>query len=391
MGTSSSGSGREQIGGSVGTNNAGGQGGGSYNSFPSGAKNYPDGNANTFTTGDGWIYNRLDGSKRRAPKSSAPSSSGGGGSSSGGGGGGSSGGSSRSSNLADTRASNEAQAAINLQDALTGARSGLNDEFLRYGIDLNANGRGDADRFGWQQSSYNDEINRYLDQISSTIAPGDLNPGQYFVPEQMFGDLRNTIEGDARNRFGRELDAFGDRSVTDARFGSDFGADISQGVFDQQFGDAQGALDRSFKRGTLSESAYDRAVGDLTGSRTGASGRLDAYREGVLGDYRNQLNTTAQGGYDALSKFDLGDSFDSGGFQTQLDDKFNSLSNQFEGNFKNTIGNEKFFDWNTLIGTANANSGAENTKYNAPLWMQAKQETDANNDQFRGIGSQGGF
>jgi len=36
-------------------NNKGGQGGGSYNSFPSGAKNYPDGNANTFTTGDGWI------------------------------------------------------------------------------------------------------------------------------------------------------------------------------------------------------------------------------------------------------------------------------------------------------------------------------------------------
>jgi len=278
-----------------------------------------------------------------------------------------------------------------LNDAIASGRTGLQDEFLRYGIDLNANGRGDADRFGWQQSSYNDEIDRYLNQIAGGISPGDEAPGQYFIPDQMFTDLRGRIEGDTVDRFKRELNTNNGLGAGRDRFADDFGSQFSQNVFDTQYSDAQGALQRGFDRGTLTQGAYDRAVGDLTGDRSGAQGRLDTYRRGVLDTTRSSYDDAVGQQKSNLGDFSLGGTFDLGGAQSQLNNTFNSLSNNFEGSFNNAIGNEKFFDWNTLIGNANANAGAENSKFNAPLWLKAKEESDANNDQYRGLGSTGGF
>ena len=388
MGTSSSGGGQDNFGNYSNNNTGGSDYGGSSNIMPQDKSKWVKGSGTRYYGGDGFVYNTTDGSRTRGSQPTAAPSSGGGG----GGGGGYSGGggSSRSSTIADDRADREAASAAALEQALLDARGGLDKEFQQYGINLGE--RGDQGRFGWEASSYNDQIDRYLNEITRKIDPLDENPSQYLNNyNQMFQDLRGNIEGETRGRLSRELGDFSNRSVTDARFGNDFGSDVTNSIYDDQYGNAQTTLDRAFKRGSLSQNAYDIALGDLGASSSGARDRLDSYRTGNLTDTRQELYDFGQKGVDNLSNFQLGGNFDVGGYQTQLNDEFGRLSGGFEGQLRNTIGGEKFFDTNSLIGAGHAGAGVENTKYNAPLWLQSKQETDTTNDQFRGIGSQGGF
>ncbi|RKZ07576.1 hypothetical protein DRQ25_11245 [Candidatus Fermentibacteria bacterium] len=385
----------------LGFNNSGsegGQGTGGGHGATNGRYKYPAGaievgNSSYRLPGDPYLYDNMFGSKTYIGDSpQAPTSGGGGSAPSHGGGGGGGGGSSRPAAIQDTRDTRAADSAAALQAALAGARTGLGDEFKRYGIDLAANDRGNQDRFGWEGSSYNDEIDRYLNQISRTVDPLDENPAQYLNNyDQMFQDLRGNIETDTRGRLGRGLNAFTDRSVTDARFADDFGSNVTNSIYDDQYGSAETTLDRAFKRGTLSQNAYDIALGDLGASSSGARDRLDTYRSGNLNSTRQSLYDFGQQGHNSLGNFDLGGSFDTGGYQSQLDNKFNTLSSGFEGQLRNTIGGEQFFDTNSLIGAGHAGAGVENTKFTAPLWLQAQDETKQNNEQFRGIGSQGGF
>ena len=348
---------------------------------------------------------------------------GGGGGSSGGGGGGSSrpsvgvGDTSRNTprqvDLDALRREREAQAAAAKQAAMVDARNRLYDDFRNYGINLDATmgeggwegggaggwnaqtgwgegTRATTDRFGWENSNYGRIIDDYLNQIGDTIGVQEQSPENYFG-KNMFGDLRTQIESDTRERFGRDMDQFAGRSITDAMFGDQYGMDTTNSILDQQYGDTQATLDRARDRGQLSTNAYDRAVGDLTNSRGAGEQRLGDLRSGLIDDYRNQLGTVGDRGYNALSEFDLGDQFNPQDYQTQINDRFNSLQQGFEGDFRKALGNEKVFDWNTLINTANVNAGAENQKKYAPLQVAALADQQKEDDQTRGIGGSGVF
>ena len=264
---------------------------------------------------------------------------------------------------------------------------------LQRGEDAYAGGlerlRGDITYHGYNPDDYNTQIERYLGDIQRSIPTGDLSPDQYYTGD-IYNPWKTGVEQEQITGYQDELNQFLSPGFATDMVSDNLGTPILQGILDSQYDDASGAVTRARDRGTLNESGYNRAISDLGDSRSGGFSRLDSIRDGLVEGYRTDLRGQADQSRDRLNNFTLGDSFDSAGIQTNINDYYANLSSGFEGDFRNAFGGDQLFDWNKHIQQGGVSQGVTGSNLNAPVFLAGLNQRDENENTGRGLGNTGG-
>jgi len=230
---------------------------------------------------------------------------------------------------------------------------------------------------GLDPTAYSSNIDEEINNILGTIGSKDPTPGMYFKD---FG----------ANVFGRSQDAARDRALrsVDSRFSPDYEfsriantADdpfISQ-IDTEQRGKANEYIDRLLKRGVITDTGATGAYKDLDDQGAGVRSQLNDIGSDLLSGGRDSLGAILGRARGAAGGLSLGNNFDIGGYQGELDQTFNDFIGGLGERFRGSI-TEPLYDTSGLAATAGSASGAQNTKFD-PFALAGQDDPAAEEDK----------
>ena len=162
-----------------------------------------------------------------------------------------------------------------------------------------------------------------------------------------------------------------------------------------QYNDALSSLDKSYKRGTLSDTAYNNAIKNLNKQKSAAYSTVIGLT-GNLGDqYKTDLSNLVSGYATNLSSADTSALKSSNRYwnPSQYGTEFNTALSEKQNQYQNdldaaTLG-LNLFDTSDLIGNARVNSGVSNTQSNELI--SAIEDNTKKKQNKVGLGNQGVF
>lgn len=243
---------------------------------------------------------------------------------------------------------------------------------------------------GFNPEDYSTQIERYLTGIGETIDPYDENAKQYYTGD-IFGELKGNIEAENVGRYQNELDQFLGSGWENSYVNPSLGESTINSILGQQYGDATGAIDRAYKRGTLTDTGQQYSLGQLGQQYEAGYSTMDNLRDGIVSGYRNDLVGQGNDAYNKLNTYSLGDTFDSSAVQSDIGKFYNTQKAGFGGNFRADFGNQQLFDWNSLIQKGGINQGVSNQAKTSPDVLAALGSRQVDEEANRGLGSQGVF
>lgn len=274
----------------------------------------------------------------------------------------------------EQEAADRAQWETDLGNARTTTRGLIDQQFTDAGLDV---------------ADYDSRIRSALDLAQSGIAYGSSPTFSTELGSEILGDVRDAQIKD----YNRGLDAFAGQGFADEAFGSTADDAILEAILGEQFGEASDSILRARDRGTLNDAGFQYAMDNLNTQKTAARSRLEDIGGGILGGYRDELNTIGSNARNAANNWDFGDTFDLQGYQDSLTNKQNDFSGRLEGDIRNAIGGEQFFNTNDLIQKGGVGQGAQNTGLGAQSGSLLGAITDKKKEeeQERGLGTTGSF
>lgn len=270
-----------------------------------------------------------------------------------------------------------------------------------------------ADRAAWeealgvQRSNAQSNIGRqfsqagldaadYEDRIAAALDLAQSGIGYEAGATPMFGsDIGTNLIGDLRNeqikQFERGINEFAPEGFEQTAFASTADDAIIDAILGEQFSEASDAIMRARDRGTLNDAGFRYAMDNLNTQRAGANSRLQGIGGGILEGYRGELSGIVNNARTGASGFDFGDTFDPDTYRTQLETRQGELSGGLEGAIRNAIGGEQFFNTSDLIQKGGIGQGATNNGANAPALAAALSNRKKQEEEQRGLGTQGSF
>ena len=172
---------------------------------------------------------------------------------------------SRPQTEADIRAGQLADATQAQTDARAFGLNKLNNDFTYNGFD---------------PANYSTQIDRYLNNIGETINPYDANAKQYYTGD-LFGQLKSNIETADVSKYQNQLDQFLGSGWENQKVNSSLGESTLNSILSQQYGDATGAIDRAYNRGTLTDTGKQYSLGQLGQQYSAGYSQMDNIRDGI--------------------------------------------------------------------------------------------------------------
>lgn len=266
-----------------------------------------------------------------------------------------------------------AQFNTDLGNARTATRSSIDELFGRTGLDV---------------ADYDDRINAELDRAQAGITFGSNPVFSSDIGSNLINDLRN----EQIKEYQRGINEFAPEGFEQTAFASTADDAIIDAILGEQFQDASDSILRARDRGTLNDQGFDYAMANLDTQRTAAGSRLQDIGGGILEGYRGQLGDIASNARTGAGNFDFGDTFDPSTYRSQLDTRQSELTGRLEGDIRNAIGGEQFFNVNDLIQRGGVGQGAQNTTGQAGgSLLTAIQDRKKDEEQQRGLGTAGSF
>lgn len=214
---------------------------------------------------------------------------------------------------------------------------------------------------GLDPSAYGGNIDEEINNIMSSIGSSDPTPGMYFKD---FG----------QNVFDRTQQSSRDKALrsVDSQFGPDYAygriantADdpfISQ-IDTEQRGKANEYIDRLLKRGVITDTGATGAYKNLDEQGAGVRSQLSDIGGDLLSSGRDSLGSILGRARGAAGGLSLGNNFDVGRYQSELDQTFNDFMGGFGDKLRGSISGP-LYDTSGLAATAGSASGAQNTAFN---------------------------
>lgn len=245
----------------------------------------------------------------------------------------------------------------------------------------------------------------YGQQVFSTVqgrydqaragAPEIVEDASALFAPTAFDDAYTEVRGARRGELERGARDFMGDGFEYQRFGDTSDDPILEAIVGDRYTDANSTLERALARGQINEAGYGYAQGELGNQKNAAMSRAQDFGGGVLQGYRDQLGDLSRGFNDRISNADVMDDINLDVFRTQIDDKTNALTGRMEGDIRNTIGDYRFFDTDTLLGKAGNRSGMQNNN-TSPLIGSAAGSTKNlvgafEDEKKRTVGTTGAF
>lgn len=246
------------------------------------------------------------------------------------------------------------------------------------------------ERAGLDTANYDDRINAALDLAQQGMT---FNTGR-----NTFGsDIGSTLLDDLRNEqireYQRSINDYAPEGFENTAFSSTADDAILNAILGEQFGEASDSILRARDRGTLNDAGFQYAMDNLNTQKSAAMARLQDTGGGILEGYRNQLGDIAGNARTGAGNYDFGDTFDPSVYRTQLETRQNELGAGLEGDIRNAIGGEQFFNTDSLIQKGGVGQGAQNTGLGSQSGglLGAISDRKKDEEQQRGLGTAGSF
>lgn len=242
---------------------------------------------------------------------------------------------------------------------------------------------------GLDASSYEDRIMSALDLEQSGKSYGSTPTFSTDLGKTILGDIRGSQIKD----YQRAINEYAPEGFSTNAFGSTSDDAVINAILSEQFGTASDSILRARDRGTLNDAGFQYAMDNLNTQKQAAMARLQDTGGGILEGYRGGLEDVAKSARTGAGQWDFGDTFDPNFYRTQLETKQGEYGSRLEGDIRNAIGGEQFFNTNDLIQKGGVGQGAQNTGLGSQSGglMAAITKRKTEEEQQRGLGTQGSF
>lgn len=267
---------------------------------------------------------------------------------------------------ADTKAAAETKRLSGLRSqAISGARSSANSYFTGRGL------------VGKDYTSFIEDL---INQVASSIASNDSNPGSYFsnIGERAYG----SAESAGRNAATRDIDRLLPSDFESRRISDTADDPILAAIDAEQRSTADQYVQNLLSRGVITNSGYTAAESALNTQENSVKAKLAELGAGALETGRGDLRTIANTGRTAASTLNLGTNFNASNYASDVDKKFTD----FMANLGQTIRGKvsgNLFDTSGLPVIAGAAQGAGNYAYDPKAVAGLIGNTTDEEDQNR--------
>ena len=217
-------------------------------------------------------------------------------------------------------------------------------------------------------SGYGAEISNLirsgLDRARSG-APKIVTDANSIFSSTIYDDAYNNVRQSARSKLNKELDGFMGDGFAESTFTDTSDDDILRSILNQQKSDVMARAESSKARGILNDAGYDRFMRDLTNAEQAGFAKANTIGDGVLSNYRKDLNDFGAQQRNRANEYDFTDNFDVNNVRTQFDSRINAKKSSLQGDILAALGGTKFFDEDMLLGTATGASGVQNNTVGA--------------------------
>lgn len=243
---------------------------------------------------------------------------------------------------------------------------------------------------GLDPAAYDQRILNALDLQQSAFVPGGTTTFSNDTGKNVLADVRKQKVRDYNNA----VNAYAPEGFETGAFADTADDNIINSILGSQYDDATAAITRARDRGTLNDVGYKYAMDNLGTTKSAANARLQSLGGGVLSGYRTQLGDIAKNARTGASSWDFGDTYDPNTYKTSIENKKASLGGLLEGDVRNAVGGEQFFDWNALIQKGGIGQGSTNTGLGSMddgTLLGAISQRKKDEETTRGLGTQGAF
>ena len=205
---------------------------------------------------------------------------------------------------------------------------------------------------------YSDFTGR-LNQANAGLTTGaDISSA---FPSTMLDEILSSARTGQRNRYRSTFNQDLSPYYAEDTFGSTADDAILASILNTQYGDALADLDSARARGQATQSVYDRAVRDLGTARTTANSTLQGIGGGVLSGIVGDINTRRQSALDRAAEWDFGTTYDPQQEANRIQQYAGERQAGLEGAIRGAVGDQQFFDVNSILGNARARVGGTGT------------------------------
>lgn len=269
-----------------------------------------------------------------------------------------------------------------LADAITGARTSVNQYFTQQGVD---------------PTRYGSEIETAINRGKSLVPDLSPNPASAFdanLGQTILNDITSGRRTQASNTVSN---LFGPTYASD-RLGYTADDSYINDILNEQFNPVNTSLGYARDRGTLTPQGFSAATDALNQKRTAAQSTLQSLGQGIIDTDRLSVNDLITGAKNTASSLNPNafDTFNPASFRTQADELVGSKLSSLPGDLRNAVGATKYVDLNELLNVGGSAQGPTQPSITNPaagvggidpaIADQAKR-----NQEKRGLGSTGAF
>lgn len=174
------------------------------------------------------------------------------------------------------------------------------------------------------------------------------------VVDNLIADTRSS----QRNSYTRQINNLLGNNYLSDTFADTVDDQYLDAILNEQYSGAQTDLQNALNRGQMNQTAYDRALASLSGTKSGARSKLETLGKGVISDISGGTKTAYDNLFGQANNFDFGDNIDITGGVDRIKAGAGTALGGLEGRIRDAVGDTKYFDTTSAIAKANAAGGA---------------------------------
>lgn len=223
-----------------------------------------------------------------------------------------------------------------------------------------------------------------LNAARSRVPEGASDPGSYFDYNSIWDNVYNRTETNQRNQLDNQFRDATPLGWTESRFADTADDKYLDEILNNQYQETFDTVDAARARGQMGEGAFTNTLAGMDTKRISSRSMLEDMGLGVLGGYRDQLSDIGNQFSDRISNYRLGQNLNMDEFNNYLDTRTSSLNGRLKGDIYRMVGDQQFFNPDTLMAKGAARAGVSNN----PLRNAFQTEED---DPTRTTGTTGVF